>query len=203
MVHRYFYEICDICLSFIYFVCHSVNSSAMHKQKLTKNMVVMGKEWPVQVLKFWCRSESRCGSKITFLNITTYGMMLTRKKAPLNFSAALQRPWWRFALSDHILFTILCAALVPKLFPRKSHQSALVHILPVVWSLISTVPSAAGGVANSAANLRSATARLVGALYLEIGEALLDAANNSSNVSLCARQNLKQIVDVNDFVSRG
>jgi len=97
---------------------------------------------------------------------------------------------------------IFCAALVPKLFPRKSHQSALEHILPVVWSLIGTTPSAAGGVANSAASLRSATARLVGALYLEIGESLLDVANNTSSVSLRARQNLKQIVVDSATVSR-
>ena len=91
---------------------------------------------------------------------------------------------------------------MPKLFPRKSHQSALVHILPVVWSLIGTTPSAAGGVASSAASLRSATARLVGVLYVEIGEALLDAANNTSNVSLRARQNLRQIVLDSAVVSR-
>ena len=88
----------------------------------------------------------------------------------------------------------VCADLVPKLFPRKSTQSALVHLLPVVWSLLGSAPSAAGGVASSAAGLRAATARLVGAIYLQIGDALVDAANNSSSVSLRARQNLHQIV---------
>ena len=91
---------------------------------------------------------------------------------------------------------------MPKLFPRKSHQSALVHILPVVWSLIGTTPSAAGGVASSAANLRSATARLVGALYLEIGESLLDVANNTASVSIRARQNLQNIIADCGNVSR-
>jgi len=95
------------------------------------------------------------------------------------------------------------ADLVPKLFPRKSLQSALVHILPVVWSLIGSTPKAAGGVASSAASLRTATARLVGALYHEIGESLLDAANNTSSVTLSARRNLRQIIDNGALVSRG
>jgi len=97
----------------------------------------------------------------------------------------------------------VCVDLVPKLFPRKSHQSALAHLLPVVWSLIGSAPKSAGGVAGSAAGVRAATGRLVGALYLEIGESLLDAANNESSVSLSARQNLRQIIDSGAFVSRG
>ena len=105
-------------------------------------------------------------------------------------------------INNTIAIIMICAALVPKLFPRKSQQSALVHILPVVWSLIGSTPSAAGGVASSAASLRSATERLVGALYLEIGESLLDAANNASSVSLRARQNLRQILEDTATVSR-
>jgi len=101
-----------------------------------------------------------------------------------------------------LLSVYLCAVLVPKLFPRKSHQSVLVHILPVIWSLIDTTPSAAGGVASAAASLRTATARLVGALYLEIGESLLDTANNTASLSLRARQNLRQIVIDSAVVSR-
>jgi len=93
------------------------------------------------------------------------------------------------------LAVTLSAGLVPKLFPRKSNQSVLVHVLPVVWSLIGSAPSAAGGVAGSAASLRSATSRLVGALHLAIGDSLLDAANNTSSVTLRARQNLRQIID--------
>jgi len=58
------------------------------------------------------------------------------------------------------------------------------------------------GAANTVAGLRAATARLVAALYREVGEALLDAANNSSNVSLSARQNLRQIVNGGAFVGR-
>jgi len=72
----------------------------------------------------------------------------------------------------------------------------------VVWSLIGNTPKATMGAANTVAGLRAATARLVAALYREVGEALLDAANNSSNVSLSARQNLRQIVNGGAFVGR-
>jgi len=72
----------------------------------------------------------------------------------------------------------------------------------VVWSLISSTPSAAGGVANSAASLRSATERLVAALYLEIGDSLVDEANNTSSVSLRARENLRRVIAQSGAICR-
>ena len=66
------------------------------------NMTDMGRDDPLEVVKFWCWSESGRGSTISFftsLNITRHGLIryiFTRHRAPPHFSA----PWRSFVLSE-------------------------------------------------------------------------------------------------------
>ena len=63
------YMIVAVCLSF---VCNSMGKIT-HVDGCRPNMVVTGKDDPLELIKFWCLSRSECGSRIsfffTFLNV--------------------------------------------------------------------------------------------------------------------------------------
>lgn len=85
---------------------------------------------------------------------------------------------------------------MPKLFVRKPNQSALLHLLPLLWSLLNASGPRATVAVRSGPGLPVATARFACALYAQIGNDLLDAAAASSKVSVQARQALRSMIDI-------
>jgi len=55
-----------VCLSF---VCNSMGKIT-HVDGCRPNMVVTGKDDPLELIKFWCLSRSECGSRISFFSLS-------------------------------------------------------------------------------------------------------------------------------------
>jgi hypothetical protein len=81
--------------------------------------------------------------------------------------------------------------LIPSVYTSKKKQVEL-HVLPCLWVLLN---SAKGHAASMGAGpLNNSIARLVGALYEQMGEQLIDRAANSSNVSTRNLELLKEML---------
>lgn len=80
--------------------------------------------------------------------------------------------------------------LVTKVYPRKQ-QTVVRNVLPVLWYLLGNM-TGSGAVPGGSGNLRSATGILANSLYAQMGEVLLQHANNlpPRNIKI-----LKELID--------
>ena len=77
---------------------------------------------------------------------------------------------------QYALFCIDSLDLVTKVYPRKQ-QTVVRNVLPVLWYLLGNM-TGSGAVPGGSGNLRSATVVLANSLYAQMGEVLLQHAQN-------------------------
>ena len=74
------------------------------------------------------------------------------------------------------VFLFFITDLVTKVYPRKQ-QTIVRHVLPVLWYLLGNM-TGSGAVPGGSGNLRSATAVLANSLNEQMGEVLMQHAQN-------------------------
>ena len=89
----------------------------------------------------------------------------------------------------HILFS----ELVTRVYPKKQKQIIL-HVLPLLWHLLGATNSS-GAVQGGSSSIRSATGKLVNALYTHMGNSLIDRASSDPTVTPRHIQLLQDLID--------
>ena len=83
--------------------------------------------------------------------------------------------------------------LVTRVYPKKQKQ-VILHVLPLLWHLLGATNSS-GAVQGGSSSIRSATGKLVNALYAHMGNSLIDRASSDPNVTPRHIQLLQDLID--------